>query len=250
LHGKQYGFINFHAQELEESVRYIRTHEHIGDKELDAFAAAIVKNYDAKAYETLKARHNDLELINYSRRQDDYHVVDAHELLDTTADHSYMRGKIVLMGFMGPDLKTRVIEENRFTPLNPKFSGKAYPDMYGIVIHANIISMILEGAYINKVSNAIAYTLAFIVCWLHIVFFIQYYVRHHKFYHLVTKFIQLLTFVLLVYVSFWLMAAGYKMSMGAMLGAVALSVDVLYFYDGFVTWLHQKTGYKTVFGHH
>ena len=55
----------------------------------------------------------------------------------------------------------------------------------------------------------------------------------------------------MIYASFMLLSwFGLDMDMGAILGAIALSVDVLYFYDGLATWLHKKYGYKTVFGHH
>ena len=55
----------------------------------------------------------------------------------------------------------------------------------------------------------------------------------------------------MIYGSFMFLSSfGLKIEMGALLGSIALSVDVIYFYDGFVTWLHEKYGYKTVFGHH
>ena len=31
---------------------------------------------------------------------------------------------------------------------------------------------------------------------------------------------------------------------------IALAVDVIYFYEAFVGWLHRKFGYQTIFGHH
>ena len=31
---------------------------------------------------------------------------------------------------------------------------------------------------------------------------------------------------------------------------IVLAVDVIYFYEAFVTWLHKKFKYQTIFGHH
>jgi CHASE2 domain-containing sensor protein len=205
--------------------------------------------FDEEGYKKLKERNKEFEIINYSRKQGQYTIIDVDELNQT--DLSILKNKIVLLGFLGPDLNTKVLEENRFTPMNKKYSGKSFPDMYGVVIHANFISSILARDYINKVPFWLSIVIAFIICFIHIFFFIKYYVRHHKFYHLVTKLIQLFTFVLMVYVSFMFLSwFGLDVDMGAILGSIALSVDVIYFYDGFVTWLHEKYGYETVFGHH
>ncbi|HYG15113.1 MAG TPA: CHASE2 domain-containing protein, partial [Bacteroidia bacterium] len=159
--------------------------------------------------------------------------------------------KIVLMGFLGPDLKTKVLEDNYFTPMNYKYSGKSFPDMYGVIIHANIISSILEAKYINKVPQWLSILIAYIICWVHVYFFIKSYIKHHKFFHLVTKIVQLLMFAVMVYGSFVMLSQfSLMISMAPILGAIALSVDVLYFYDGFAVWAKEKFGYKTVFGHH
>lgn len=251
LQNKKWGYINFIGKDQYYPVRYFKPFYQLPRGEENSFAAAIVKQYNPEAYQNLKNRHKEVEIINYSRRQEDYVVIDINQLNEETTDLSILKGKIVLMGFLGPDVKTKVMEENRFTPMNEKFSGKSFPDMYGIVIHANIISSVLEGKYINKVPFWLSVLIAFVVCYVHIIFFIKYYVQHHKFYHLVTKIIQLLMFVLMVYGSFMFLSGfGLKIDMGAILGSIALSVDVLYFYDGLATWMHEKFGYKTVFGHH
>jgi len=230
-------------------VRKIKPFYKLGETTENSFAAAIAKMFDEEGYEKLKQRKKEFEIINYSRKQNQYIVIDVNDLQKT--DLSILKGKIVLMGFLGPDINTKVIEENRFTPMNKKYSGKSFPDMYGVVIHANLLSAIIAQNYINKVPFWLSIVIAFSVCFLHIFFFIKYYVHHHKFYHLVTKIIQLLTFILMIYASFMLLSwFGLDMDMGAILGAIALSVDVLYFYDGLATWLHKKYGYKTVFGHH
>lgn len=251
INKNSWGYINFIGKDSTYPVRYFKPFYEFTKTPQEAFATKIVNLYNPTAYKELKDRKKSIETINYSRRQEQYHVIDAYELDDTATDFSFLKGKIILMGFLGPDLKTKVIEENRFTPMNPKFSGKAFPDMYGIIIHANIISSILEREYINKVPSWLSMVLAFIICWIHVFFFTKFYIRQHKFFHLVTKIIQLLTFVLMVYLSFFFLSKfGLKIDMSPILAGIALSVDVLYFYDGFATWLKEKYGYHTVFGHH
>lgn len=253
LQNKTWGFINVVAPYQEAPIRKFIPFYQASKKDAkkEGFAAAIVHKYNPKAFEKLEKRGKKDELINYSRRLEQYTVVDVDRFENPEADFSFMKDKIVLMGFLGPDIKTPVMEDNRFTPMNKKFSGKSFPDMYGVVIHANIISMVLSGDYVKEVPWWLSTLIAFIICFIHVYFFTRFYVRHHKFFHLVTKIIQLLTFTLMVYASFMLMSFfGLKLEMGAILASIALSVDVLYFYDGFAVWLHKKFGYNTVFSHH
>lgn len=45
------------------------------------------------------------------------------------------------------------VEDKHFTPLNPVVGGKSIPDMFGVVIHANIISMLIKGDFMYRISN-------------------------------------------------------------------------------------------------
>ena len=50
--------------------------------------------------------------------------------------------------------------------------GRANPDMFGLVVHANIVSMILEEDYINTIGEGTRYLIAFLVCLLTVALFI------------------------------------------------------------------------------
>ncbi len=63
------------------------------------------------------------------------------------------RDKIVLIGYVGDRIDIDTGEDKFFTPLNSKYIGKANRDMYGIVVHANIISTILNGHYIRVMPD-------------------------------------------------------------------------------------------------
>jgi len=41
-----------------------------------------------------------------------------------------------------------------------------------------------------------------------------------------------------------------RLDMKYTLYVIALAVDVIYFYEAFVTWMHRKYKYQTIFGHH
>jgi CHASE2 domain-containing sensor protein len=59
-----------------------------------------------------------------------------------------------------------------FTPLNKKVAGRANPDMFGVVVHANIVAMILNEDYVGELAEWQKYVIAFIVCLLTVALFI------------------------------------------------------------------------------
>jgi CHASE2 domain-containing sensor protein len=57
--------------------------------------------------------------------------------------------------------------------MNSRYAGKSFPDMYGIVIHANIISMMLHENYINSTSAFMKYFLVVLVSLLNVLVLLQ-----------------------------------------------------------------------------
>jgi len=57
--------------------------------------------------------------------------------------------------------------------LNSNYIGKAYADMYGVVAHANAVSMILDGDFINEMPVWINNILSLFIVFFN-VFFITY----------------------------------------------------------------------------
>jgi CHASE2 domain-containing sensor protein len=211
-----------------------------------SFAAALVKQYDEKAFQKLEKRHHTVEKINFGRRQYQYQVIEGDALLNGNVEDSAIAGKIALLGYINNDPND--IEDKVFTPLNEKFAGKSIPDMNGIVVHANIISMILDGNYINNLPLWIVILTAVLIGWLHMSFFIHYYLENHIWFHLVAKFAQLLSAIFFVYLGMYLFQKfRINLDMSLTLVVIILAVDIIYFYEAFAVWIHKKFGYHTVF---
>ena len=135
--------------------------------------------------------------------------------------------------------------------MNNDFAGKVKPDMNGVIVHANIISMVLDGKYIKKMPKWVAWVVAIIIGWIHMSLFIRYYLESHIWFHLVAKLAQLFSVLLFAYLGIFLYDQfRIKLDMKYTLYVIALAVDVIYFYEAFVGWLHRKYGYQTIFGHH
>jgi CHASE2 domain-containing sensor protein len=210
------------------------------------FSTAVVKAFDQKAYEHLESKGNKKVLINYSRRTKQYLVINYEDLLAGNVDASILRNKIVLFGYIssGP----YDIEDMKFTPMNEKFYGKTLPDMNGIVVHANIISMALEDNYVKKLPSWLNVLIAIIVCWLHMSFFIRYYLEDHIWFHLVAKIAQVASVVFFGWLGVYLFDRfRLKVDLKLSIAAIVLAVDVIYFYEAFAVWMHKKYGFKTIF---
>jgi CHASE2 domain-containing sensor protein len=214
-----------------------------------SFGTALTKEYDPVAFEKLEKRGKEKELLNYSRHTYQYLVVDGEDLLAGNVEESAIKGKIALLGYI--NTSPNDIEDKFFTPMNPQFAGKSTPDMNGIVVHANFISMVLEDNYIKKLPSWVNWLVAILICWLHMSFFVRYYLENHIWFHLVAKIAQLISAIFFAYLGMLLFQLyNIKLDMKMSLIVIVMAVDVIYFYEAFAVWMHKKFHYHTVFHQH
>lgn len=242
-----YGFVNIHGEER-GLIRYHTPVEVHKGKEYLSFPTAILKHSYPEAHKKLIARHKDLETINYSRTIEKYLPVEAEDILSGSTSDSVFTDKIVLVGYLNtsPD----DIEDKHFTPLNPKMGGKSLPDMNGIVIHANFLSMAIDNSYIKTLPSWLNWLITIIIAWLHVSLFIRYYIDAHLWFHLVAKTAQIISAIFFVYLS--VMCFSYfnlKIDMKMPVTVIILAIDIIYFYEAFAVWMHEKNGFKTIFHH-
>jgi CHASE2 domain-containing sensor protein len=163
-----------------------------GSREL-AFSTQIAMQYDsAKAMEYLN-RNLEEELVNFrgnievlqlrvtslknnetgtSNYATYFYTVDVGQLERGEVLGDVFRNSIVIMGFLGGRIGEPTWEDKFFTPLNKKVAGRANPDMFGVVVHANIVAMILNGDYINQWPTWLLSVIAFVVCCLTVILLI------------------------------------------------------------------------------
>ncbi len=245
-----------YANMLVDSIATIRLWAPFFENEKDpkgqpykSFAAAILEKYDTVAYQRLVNRDKKVETINYTRREEWYHRIEASSLLDGTMEPGYLKDKIVLLGYSSTNPND--IEDKKFTPMNEKFYGKTNPDMFGVAVHANMLSMAIENNYIRKMPAWFSWILAIVIGWIHMAIFIKYYLDHHIWFHLVAKIAQLLSAILFLYLDLWFYETyRIKLDMKLTLIVIVMAVDVIYFYEAWASWMHRKFKYRTVFGHH
>jgi CHASE2 domain-containing sensor protein len=190
-----------------------------------------------------------VEVINYARKVKQYLVISGEDLLMGNVDESALKGKIVLLGYISTDEFD--IEDMVFTPMNEKFAGKSTPDMNGIIVHANIISMILDRNYIKKLPLWFTILAAVVIGWLHMSFFVRYYLENHIWFHLVAKIAQIASAIFFVWLGMMLFDRyRVKLNMSLTVVVIVLAVDIIYFYEAFAVWMHKRFKFRTVFHQH
>jgi len=223
------------------TIREFRPKEIVNDTLVLSFAAKISDIYRHGALNKLLARDNRNETINFRGNYNRFYFLDTRQFNDPAVDFRFIKDKIILMGYMGPDLQTKTLEDVFFTPLNERYAGKSFPDMYGIVIHANIISMILNGNYINLMPLWISYLLAIIICFLNVKMIMAICAKYKDWFNALTKLFMLIFTVANLFLSLEILHYfNYRINLTLALFAIVLGNSVREFYDSFIHKILHK----------
>lgn len=254
----QYAYVNFFTDSM-ATLRYFQpAMKDYKNNTYLAFAVAVAKAYKPNSTKAIEKKINKDIAINYTRTTLQYQPIQFETVMLDGADATIFKDKIVLLGYLNyPDpsapetYNPNDILDKKFTPMNPRVAGKTIPDMNGIVVHANIISMILDKNYIKKVPGWVNLLIAFAVCWLFMSFFIHYYLESHIWFHLVAKIAQVAALIFFTYLGIEIYGRYHlKVDMKLSLIVIIMAVDVIYFYEAWAVWMHKKFGYQTVFKPH
>ena len=156
------------------------------------------------------------------------------DVFNPDVDKSFLKNKIVLMGYMGESLNKSDWEDMFYSPLNRRYVGKAYPDIYGIVIHANIISMILTNQHVDQMPEWLAMLIGIILCHLNVVVFHYILHKYAIWYGAWSKAIQLVLSLILVSVILLVFENyNYHIQLTLAIGAILLAGDLVeIWFDG------------------
>lgn len=249
------GFANLETDaDTQESFKACRsfTPKIIVNKDtLLAFSVQLAMIFDSAKTKRFLARNNYSEVINYRGNILDLHnastfsgryfALDWYQALDPEyVLPELIKDKIVIMGYMGDDFDDTSWDDKLFTPLNRQYAGKTNPDMYGPVVHANIVSMILNEDYIEVMAAWQEWLIAIVVCMLNVALF---WLIHHRipdWFDGITVLLQLLQIILfsflMIYFFNWY---GFKLNLTVTLGALALVGTCFEIYVGVVVKTYE-----------
>jgi CHASE2 domain-containing sensor protein len=218
-----------------------------------AFAVVLASLYDSAKAAAFLERGNESELVNYRGNVVDiyeqsnenyrnvFSAIDAQQVLDNEFEEDAVKDKIVIMGYLGDSWGDTSWEDRFYTPLNTSLAGKANPDMFGVVIHANIVSMILNEEYLNTMAEWQEYAMAFILCFFNMALFWLIYHNLPAWYDGITKTLQIIQLlaltVLMVQIFHWF---SFKLDITIALAAIAMAGDTFEIFEGVIKQSYLK----------
>lgn len=164
----------------------------VNGKYENAFAVQLAWLYDSAKAKKLFERNNDEEIVNYRGNFEmsdvklktlqgkdigttNFHLmfnaIDIEQVYNGDFVPELFKDKIVIMGFLGNYFGDPAWEDKYFTPLNKKVAGRANPDMFGVVVHANIVAMILNQDYVGELQEWSKYAIAAVLCFFTVALF-------------------------------------------------------------------------------
>jgi CHASE2 domain-containing sensor protein len=224
-----------------------------GREEL-AFSVMMAMQFDSAKTNRFLARNNEEEIINFrgninisdvrlkAHRENMTEVssfnglcyaIDWVAFIDGQYDPSIFKNSVVVMGYLGDYFGDPAWEDKFFTPLNTKVAGRANPDMFGPVIHANVVAMILNEDYIDEIDVSLQVMIAAIVCFFNVLLFYWLDKNFPLLYDALSVIIQLVQ-ILLVSLTIIYIFAGFntKLDLSLTMAAVALIGPVFDIYKG------------------
>jgi CHASE2 domain-containing sensor protein len=134
-----------------------------------SLTSRVIEQYDKTLYGKLLEKKNRPLEIHYNGNLGNFRYYYFDEVTDADFNTAVFKNQIVMVGYLGlPQTRTQLKtdEDKFFTPLNPRLSGRSYPDMYGTVIHANILRMLLEDDFVKVVPKWKTALISFFIIWL------------------------------------------------------------------------------------
>lgn len=232
------------SQEQYKSSRLFMPKAGVAGKEEQAFAVKIASLYDPDATKAFLERGNDVEVINFRGNAlgseggfgNKFFALDVRDVFNENFTPDLLKDKIILMGFMGEGFNdVTTVEDKFYTPLNPQYAGRAFPDMFGVVVHANILAMILNRDFIDTMPGRISLIINILLCFFNVVLFSWIYMRFPLWYDGVTKTLQLFeVFLLLLLVILFFHWFGNILNFTLGIASVLLASDALEVYYGVI----------------
>ncbi|MDX2061985.1 MAG: CHASE2 domain-containing protein [Bacteroidia bacterium] len=207
-----------------------------GRYEEPSFSVAIMRLYNPAVAERCLKRGNRIETINWQGNIRNFFFLEQEVAADPTEDLSFIQGKIVLMAYVKADERRRDLEDLYFTPMNEQYAGKTFPDLYGIYVHANFLSMMLKDAYIDTMPTWLSVVLALVLTHLVLAGLTWLHYRLPNWFDIVVPILQIAFTFLLLYVVVWIFdRSRYQvdftlLTVGVVLGPIILEI-FLPFYD-------------------
>lgn len=180
------------------------------------------------------------EVILFQRTQTHYKM-ELHDVIASESLAAEVQSKIVLLGYMGEHIGDSISYEDRFyTPQNRVYIGRSAPDMYGLEIHATILSMLLHRDHAIKLPGWIDAMMSFAASWSVLVIQRRIDRRNASLGETLTRLYQA-SLIVVVFVIFALLHIEHSiiLPINLTIACCVLSLDIATVYDGTVSTMYR-----------
>ncbi|GIV25513.1 MAG: hypothetical protein KatS3mg026_1205 [Bacteroidia bacterium] len=129
--------------------------------------------------------------IRFRGNLEHFYYLNGEEVLRDSLSLGWLRDKIVFLGLADPLRGT--LEDIFFSPFSAAITDRRFPDMYGVVIHANVTSMLLQRWRFSPVPEG--WALAALGVWYLLLGWITQRLKHPTWRGLLIRAVQGLTLV-------------------------------------------------------
>ncbi|HAI44042.1 MAG TPA: hypothetical protein DCM40_41060, partial [Maribacter sp.] len=131
----------------------------------------------------------------------------------------------------------------------PKFVGKSPPDTFGLVIHANIVQMLIDGNYIKVVPNWVLGLLTIVLTFFSLAYFIYLGKKQLASYVLRLNLVQLLFTIFFVWLSLYFFKNGILFKITTITAVVVFSMGLIGYYRKLAHYLYKRFKWQGYFFH-
>ncbi|MBU2938380.1 CHASE2 domain-containing protein [Lacinutrix sp. C3R15] len=244
LHG--YSNLNFDKQN--NVIRNYQGIKKLNDTTYKSFAAVVAQQYLGDKWNSKLDKKLQKEIpIKYYGDYNKYLTYSYTEIIEAK-NIDAIKNAIVLLGYVGKPLGNIYdIEDKHFTPLNSRPIGKSAPDMFGIIIQANIIQMLINNEFIYLVPKFIIGLITVIITFFALVYFIAKSVTQAAKYMILKKVTQLLFTIVFIWISLYLMKKNIYFKAAPIIAVMLLSVEFIGLYKLLTNYLNKKYSWKSYF---
>lgn len=242
------GYVNFNFGYQDAVVREFMGFYKSKKQKHNAFAVQIAKKFMSKKdwkKNNIKQKLGSSRVINYVGDYEHFMHFTLSEFMDLS-DKAIVKGKCVIFGYLGnPTGNKYDVEDKHFTPLNKVTAGKSVPDMYGMVVHANILSMIIADNFMYKISDFWLIALAFISSFLASIYFIWLDRRLKISYRTVRKAVLFVFAILMVWLTLILFKNGVVLKSAPIIAVTVFSAGFVKYYKHLIRYINTKRKFKS-----
>jgi CHASE2 domain-containing sensor protein len=241
--GKNESFANFNFNK-ENVIRRFKGITEINGKTYLSFASKVAQKYlgiERWAYLDFDSELKTEQYINYSGNLEKYPVLSIEDFL-MNDQKMFLKDKIVVIGYLGTmDSSSKFdIEDKEWTPLNEVIAGKSDRDMYGAVVHANIINMLIKNNTIKRVSHIWVIVITILSVYFSTVIYL---ILNHKYkntYGIRIQIYQLGFSIILLLLSFWLLTNNIVLKPILIILGILVSGSYFEYHDELFNYLRKR----------